>query len=84
MLVNRRTIRFIVGLSTSHKHTTTMKITTQESQAEQARRLAAKTQDQRMVNEVTTGTGMSPWEAKVVIEVIREVHCATASSFTPV
>ncbi|MBK8090592.1 MAG: hypothetical protein IPK32_00975 [Verrucomicrobiaceae bacterium] len=54
-----------------------MKITTQESQAEQARRLAAKTQDQRMLNEVTSGTGMSPWEAQVVIEVIREVYFAT-------
>jgi DNA-binding CsgD family transcriptional regulator len=77
VLVNWRTIRFIVGLLTNHKHTTTMKITTQESQAEQARRLAAKTQDQRMVNEVTSGTGMSPWEAQVVIEVIREVYFAT-------
>jgi DNA-binding CsgD family transcriptional regulator len=54
-----------------------MKITTQESQAEQARRLAAKTQDQRMVNEVVSGTGMSPWEARVVVEVIREVYFAT-------
>ena len=50
-----------------------MKITTQESQAEQARRLAAKTQDQRMVNEVVSGTGMSPWEAQVVVEVIRDL-----------
>lgn len=54
-----------------------MKIITQESQAEQARRLAAKTQDQRMVNEVVSGTGMSPWEAQVVVEVIREVYFAT-------
>ena len=30
-----------------------------------------------MVNEVTSGTGMSPWEAQVVIEVIREVYFAT-------
>ena len=54
-----------------------MKITTQESQAEPTRSLAAKTQDQRMVNEVVTGTGMSPWEAQVVVEVIREVYFAT-------
>lgn len=54
-----------------------MKHTTQESQAEQARRLAAKTQDQRMVNEVVSGTGMSPWEAQVVVEVLREVYFAT-------
>ena len=37
-----------------------MKITTQEGHAEQVRRLAAKTQDQRMVNEVIHGTSMSP------------------------
>jgi hypothetical protein len=54
-----------------------MKITTKECQAEQARRLAAKTQDQRMVNEVVSGTSMSPWEAQVIIEVIREVYFAT-------
>lgn len=54
-----------------------MKITTQESQAEQARRLAAKTQDQRMINEVISGTGMSSWEAKVVVEVVREVYFDT-------
>lgn len=54
-----------------------MKITTQEGQAEQVRRLAAKTQDQRMVNEVVCGTSMSPWEAQVIIEVIREVYFAT-------
>ncbi len=54
-----------------------MKITNQECQAEQARRLAAKTQDQRMVNEVVSGTGMSPWEAQVVVDVIREVYFAT-------
>lgn len=54
-----------------------MKITTQEGRAEQARRLAAKTQDQRMINEVVTGTGMSPWEAQVVVEVVREVYFTT-------
>ena len=54
-----------------------MKITTQEYQAEQVRRLAAKTQDQRMVNEVVSGPGMSPWEAQVVVDVIREVYFAT-------
>ena len=59
------------------KHTTTMKTTTQESQAEHARRLAAKTQDQRMVNEFVSGTGMSPWEAQVVPEIIHEVYFAT-------
>ena len=61
----------------NHYHTTTMRITTQECQAEQVRRLAAKTQDQRMVNEVVSGTGMDPWEAQVVVAVIREVYFAT-------
>ncbi len=54
-----------------------MKSTTTEQLAEQARRLAAKTQDQRMINEVTTGTGMSPWEADIVVQVIREVYFDT-------
>jgi hypothetical protein len=55
----------------------TMKITTKESQTEQLRRLAAKTQDQRMITEVVSGTGMSPWEAQVVVEVVREVYFST-------
>ncbi len=45
--------------------------------AEQARRLAAKTQDQRMINEVVVGTRISPWEAKIVVEVLREVYFDT-------
>jgi hypothetical protein len=56
---------------------TTMKLTNQETQADQARRLAVKTQDQRMVNEVVSGTSMSPWEAEIVVDVIREVYFAT-------
>jgi len=54
-----------------------MKLTTQESQAEQARRLAAKTQDHCMVNEVVNGAGISPWAAQVGFVVIREVSFAT-------
>ena len=57
-----------------------MKMTTQEGRAEQARRLAAKTQDQRMITEVVSGTGMSPWEAQVVVEVVREVYFTTPGS----
>jgi hypothetical protein len=77
LLLTRRTIRVMVCLQTNTTTPTTMKITTQECQAEQARRLAAKTQDQRMVNEVVTGTGMSPWEAQVLVGVVREVYFAT-------
>ncbi len=47
---------------------------TQGSQLEQQHRLEAKTQDQRMINEIVDGTQMSPWEARVVVEVIREVY----------
>jgi biotin operon repressor len=54
-----------------------MKSTAHEGRVEQARRLASKTQDQRMINEVVDGTGMSPWEANVVVDVIREVYFAT-------
>ena len=46
---------------------------TQDSQLEQRHRLEAKTQDQRMINEIVDGTQMSPWEAQVVGDVIREV-----------
>ena len=47
---------------------------TQDSQLEQRHRLEAKAQDQRMINEIVDGTQMSPWEAQVVIDVIREVY----------
>jgi hypothetical protein len=47
---------------------------TQDSQLEQRHRLEAKTQDQRMINEIVDGTQMSPWEAQVVVDVIREVY----------
>lgn len=47
---------------------------TQDSQLEQQHRLEAKTQDQRMINEIVDGTHMSPWEASVVVDVIREVY----------
>lgn len=43
-------------------------------QAEQHRRLATKSQDQHMITEVVQGTGMSPWEAQIVIDTIHEVY----------
>ena len=75
MFVSQQTIWHHVVV-TNTKHNNTMNSTTTELLAEQARRLAAKTQDQRMINEVVTGTGMSPWEAQIVVEVIREVYFA--------
>jgi biotin operon repressor len=47
---------------------------TQDHRLEQQHRLEAKTQDQRMINEIVDGTQMSPWEAQVVVQVIREVY----------
>lgn len=58
----------------------TMKKTTEELSAEQAARLTVKTQESRMMAEAIEGTGMSPWEAKVLIEAIREVYFAEPGS----
>jgi hypothetical protein len=51
-----------------------MKTTTIENTAEQVRRITSKTQDQRMINEVVAGTGMSPWEAKVLVQIVSEIY----------
>jgi hypothetical protein len=48
--------------------------TTADKQLAQQRRLATKTQDQRLVTEVVHGTGLSPWEARVVVDTIHEVY----------
>jgi hypothetical protein len=42
--------------------------TTADKQLAQQRRLAAKTQDQRLLTEVVQGSGLSPWEARVVMD----------------
>jgi len=46
---------------------------TDNAQAEQARRLRIKTQDQRLVKMAVDGTGLSPWEAETLVEVVKEV-----------
>ena len=46
---------------------------TDNAQAEQARRLRIKTQEQRLVKMAVDGTGLSPWEAGTLIEVVKEV-----------
>ncbi len=46
---------------------------TDNAQAEQARRLRIKTQEQRLVKMAVDGTGLSPWEAETLTEVVREV-----------
>lgn len=46
---------------------------TDNAQAEQARRLSIKTQEQRLVKLAVEGTGLSPWEAGTLVEVVKEV-----------
>lgn len=40
----------------------------------QAGRLNAKTQDQQLINRVVEGTGISPWEAQVLVQETRDVY----------
>jgi biotin operon repressor len=47
---------------------------TSERSQQQADRLAIKTQDQRMLTEVVRGTGVSPWEARVVVDTLHEIY----------
>ena len=54
--------------------TDTMIETTADKKLAQQRRLNTKTQDQRLLTEVVQGTGMSPWEARVVVDTIHEVY----------
>ncbi len=46
---------------------------TEKAQAEQARRLKIKTQEQRLVRLAVEGAGLSPWEAEELVEVVKEV-----------
>lgn len=48
--------------------------TTEDQSIDQQRRLEVKTQDQRLINEVVSGTGMSPWEARIMVGIVREVY----------
>ena len=41
---------------------------------DQERRILVKTQDQQLVQRVVQGTGMSPWEAQVLVEAVQEVY----------
>lgn len=49
-------------------------ITTTTALSDQDRRLREKTQDRQLVNRVVEGTGASPWEAEVFVEVARNVY----------
>lgn len=49
---------------------------TDNAQAEQARRLRTKTQEQRLATLAVEGAGLSPWEAGELVEVVKEVFFA--------
>lgn len=46
---------------------------TDNAQAEQARRLRIKTQEQQLARLAVEGAGLSPWEADELVEVVKEV-----------
>lgn len=41
---------------------------------DQERRILLKTQDQQLVHRAVHGAGLSPWEAEVLVEAVREVY----------
>ena len=49
---------------------------TDNAQAEQARRLRIKTQEQRLTKLAVDGAGLSPWEAEELVKVVAEVYFA--------
>lgn len=53
-----------------------MQMTPEIRSEDQVRRLELKTQDQRLKVLAVQGTGLSPWEADVLVEVTREVYFA--------
>jgi hypothetical protein len=48
--------------------------TTLDRQSDQDRRLRTKTQDQQLVRLAVDGAGISPWEANVLVDVVRHVY----------
>jgi len=53
-----------------------MIMSTEAPASDQARRLAVKTQDQHLRRLAVDGAGISPWEADVLVDVVREVYFA--------
>jgi len=51
-----------------------MIINSSDRAQQQVDRLAIKTQDQRMLTEVVRGAGVSPWEARVVVDTLHEIY----------
>jgi hypothetical protein len=51
-----------------------MIITPEDRAADQERRLELKTQDQQLRNLAVEGTGISAWEAEVLVDVVKDVY----------
>ena len=51
-----------------------MIITPEDKVADQVRRLEWKTQDQQLRNLAVEGTGISAWEADVLVDVVKDVY----------
>ena len=49
---------------------------TDNAQAEQARRLRIKTQEQRLTKLAVDGAGLSLWEAETLTDIVKEVFFA--------
>lgn len=49
---------------------------TSNSRECQQKRLETKTQSQQLINRAVEGTGMSPWEAQVLVDIVQEVYFA--------
>jgi len=49
---------------------------TPNSRESQQTRLESKTQAQQLINRAVEGTGMSPWEAEILVDVVQEVYFA--------
>lgn len=56
-----------------------MIISTADAKAGQQQRLSNKNQDQQLINKVVAGTGLSPWEATVLVEIVQEVYFTDAA-----
>jgi hypothetical protein len=51
-----------------------MRITSHDLKNNQINRQKIKTQDNRLMNEVVHGTGMSSWEAEILVDVVKDVY----------
>ena len=47
---------------------------TSNTRTSQQERLTSKTQEHQLVHQVVEGTGMSPWEAQILVDVVQEIY----------